>query len=110
MNKKKKVEQEKEKLLETLSLTEKGSFCSIEANIIQNLESEKDNSIDLKNNDDLIDNWISNQIKSLIENKINDFKESTHQANIIFLSQNKNVKSKNDKSEREKKKNNNFLI
>ena len=106
LNKRKKIEKEKEKLLETLTLTEKGSFCSIEANIIQNLESEKDNSIDLNYNDDLIDNWISNQIKSLIGNKNNDFKESTHKTNIIFLSQNKNVKSKNDKSEREKKKNN----
>ena len=104
LNKRKKIEQEKEKELETLILTEKGSFYSIEANIIQNLESEKDKSIDLNYNDDLIDNWISNQVKSLIGNKINDFKE--HKTNIIFLNQNKNAKNRNEKCEREKKKNN----
>ena len=40
-------------------------------NIIKNLESEKDKSIDLDYNNDLIDNWIFNQIKSLIGNNIN---------------------------------------
>ena len=106
LNKRKKVEKEKDKELETLSLSEKESFCSVEANIIKNLESEKDKSIDLDYNNDLIDNWIFNQIKSLIGNKINDFKENTHKSNIIFLSQNKNVKNRNDRKEIEKRKNN----